>query len=320
MSTITPDDDVYVPPTAATKSVPPQAWLLLAFLAIAWGSMWPLIKLAVAEIPLMTLRASSAYIGAAVLFGVATAMGHSLKPARGEIGRMILCSFFLVTLWLILSATALSVLPAGRTALLAYTMPFFALVLGVLFFRETASRGRLVGVGLGLAAVAVLSGDALADIDGAAARIGIPAVLGAAITWAVGSKLQIAFRFSTPLTVANGWMMTIGGIPIVCLAFYLDGGQWIDTVSTPALAAALAVAVMSQALGFLSWTTLLKLTDIAFASIAILVVPITSLGLSFLFLGEVMGTRDTIGMALLLLGLATVLPVKSVLRRFFKGR
>ncbi len=299
-------------PVAA--SVPVAAWLLLLCLTFAWGSMWPLLKLALTEIPLLTFRAGSAACAGLIMFGVAAISGIALRPAAGEARKVVLCAAVNVTMWFFLSALAVTYLPAGRAALLAYTMPLWALVVGVLFLKERLTLRRCLGVAAGIGAVLVFAWDDLRTAG--AAGIGIAAILAAALTWSVGSTLQKHFNFKTPVSVLVAWQFVLGSMPLMALALGTEETAWIADISMPVIASAISVTLISQAFGLWCWSMILKLTDMAFASIAVLTVPLMSQVLSILFLGEPFGPVELAGMLLITFGLATVLPLDQMVRRF----
>lgn len=311
------------PPQA---TVPPAAWLLLAGLTVAWGSMWPLLKIALGDIPLFSLRAGSAAGAALVLFAVAAASGIALAPRREERGKLVLCALVAVSAWFFLSALGVSLLPAGRAALLAYTMPLWALLIGVVFLNERLTLRRLLGVASGLAAILLFVYDDLAATsDTAGSEAGFPAlgiivILGAALAWSVGSTLQKQFDFKTPLSTLVGWQFLIGSVPLAGIAVMTDGTAWVATVSAEALLAALSVTLVSQAFGLWCWYSILKLTDMAFASIAVLSVPLMTQVLSAVLLGETFGPVEAVGLALITLGLATVLPLQGLTGRLRRRR
>lgn len=302
---------------AETDSVPPIAWVLLVALTFAWGSMWPLLKLAMSEIPLLTFRSGSALLAGLILFAASALAGLRLKPAPGEFPKILLCAGVNVSLWFFLSALAVSYLPAGRAALLAYTMPLWALIIGVVFLKERMTRKRIAGVAAGFCAVLVLSYEDVVAAGSDGLPIGIVAILAAAVTWSTGSILQKNFLFKTPVSVHVSWQFVIGSIPLLALSASYDDPAWIQTVSTPVLLAAASVTLISQSFGLWCWSMILKLTHMGFASIAVLTVPMMSQVLSFLFLGEAFGMVELIGLTLLTVGLATVLPLdglKALLR------
>lgn len=302
------------PPPAAQK-IPLRAWLLLLLLTLAWGSMWPFLKIALAEIPLMSLRASSASLGGVVLLFAAFLTGRRIRPAAGESGKIVLTAVFTTLCWFYLSGLAVTLLPAGRAALLAYTMPFFSLLISIFFLKERVTRKRYIGVFAGVAAIFVLSWDDVMRAGADGFPLGIVAILLAAVTWSIGSTMQKNYMFQTPVSVLTGWMLVVGGIPLCIIASGTDSLAWIGTVSPQALFAAVSIAIFSTALGMLCWSGILKLTDIGFASIAVLSVPVMSQILSFILLGESFDLTKGIGLALILFGLSTILPLNGLMQR-----
>lgn len=290
--------------------------MLLIGLTFAWGSMWPFLKLTLSEIPLLSFRAGSAVVAGLVLLCVSAVMGMRLRPAQGETAKVLICAAVSVSLWFYLSALGVSLLPAGKAALLAYTMPLWAFLIGVVFFAERVTLKRVLGVAAGLAAILVLAWEDLLQAGNSGLPLGIVAILGAAIAWSTGSTLQKRFGFRTPMSVVIGWQFVLGSVPLMLLAIILEPQTtWIADLSWPVVAAALSVTVISQAFGLWCWATILKLTDVAFASIAVLSVPMVSQILSFVFLGEVFGAAEAAGLALITFGLATILPLGGLFRR-----
>lgn len=298
--------------SASAGTIPALAWILLAALTIAWGSMWPLLKIAVSEIPLFSFRAGSAVVASILLFCVTWLSGFSARPVKGEFPKIAIVGLFGVALWFVLSALSVSLLPAGRAALLAYTMPFWALIVAVLFLGERLTSRRALGVSAGLGAIVLLSWRDLSGGGGEeTSLLGIATVLCAAVVWSVGSTLQKEFAFKTPVSAHLAWQLTIGAAPLTAVALLVDSTDWIAIVSQRAVIAALVVSIISLAFGLWCWSMILKLTNMAFASIAVLSVPAASLCLSAYLLGEPLGLTELGGLALLLGGLATILPFRG---------
>lgn len=310
-----------VPPAdTGRKPVPAMAWLLLCGLTLAWGSMWPFMKLALTEVPLLTFRSSSALVAGLVMLVGAAAFGSRIRPAAGEFPKIFLVATFAVTLWFFLSALGVQYLTAGRAVLLAYTMPLFAMLIGVVGYGERITLKRGFGVASATAAVLVLAWqDLFMAESGAGLPIGVVAMLGAAFCWSLGSTLQKRFQFQTPVHVLVGWMFLSGAVPLGIAAGVRDPAiDWTE-LSLPVLSAALCVTLISQAFGLWCWSMILKLTDVAFASIAVLTVPLATQVLSFIILGETFGLTEGLGLVMILLGLTAVLPVGHMLRHL-RGR
>src|SRR5215510_8751644 len=57
--------------TPDQQTLPRSTWALLVMLSLGWGCNWPLMKLALAEIPIWTFRGLCVMAGAAGIFAIA---------------------------------------------------------------------------------------------------------------------------------------------------------------------------------------------------------------------------------------------------------
>ncbi|MBP5855950.1 DMT family transporter [Marivibrio halodurans] len=302
-------------------SIPRRAWVLLPLLACCWGATWPMMKIGTAEIPVLTFRALTAVIAGAALMIATAARYRTVLPRRDEWGRLLLCAPINVTAWFYFSALAVTLLPAGRAALLAYTMPLWAFIIGVLFLKEPILKRRVLGVVAGVGAILLMAWDGIEGAVGRAAETawgmptGILAITAAAIAWSIGSTLQKEVRFESPVMPIAAWQLAIGAIPLTALALVLEPLDWVGAVGTGPLLATLGVSLISQATGMWIWFTMLQITSMAFASLAVLAVPLVGMGLSAAFLGEPLGLVEMAGFLLITVGLATVLPLDRLFGR-----
>ena len=107
-------------------AVPLKGALLLILLALAWGSFWPVMKIALEEFPIVSFRGISGELGGILILSVALFTGRSLRVPRSEILPLILVSFVTTTCWFLLSAIGVTTIGSGRSALIANTMPLWA--------------------------------------------------------------------------------------------------------------------------------------------------------------------------------------------------
>ena len=136
-----------------------QSWrgvILLGALTILWGSNWPAMKLALRELDPWTFRTVCLLVGGGGLLALVRAGGHSLRVPRAERWPLALIALFNITGWHICSAYGLTLVHAGRAAIIAYTMPLWTVIFGRLLIGERITRSRLAALGLGLAGMAVL--------------------------------------------------------------------------------------------------------------------------------------------------------------------
>ena len=93
-----------------SQRVPRNALWLIVALNVFWGLNWPMVKLAVNEMPVLSFRAICVYGGAAGLFLVALASRQSLAVPRGAWRVLIFCAVFNITFWHLLGAYGVSLL------------------------------------------------------------------------------------------------------------------------------------------------------------------------------------------------------------------
>ena len=71
----------------AASRVPLRGLGLLALIAFFWGLNWPMMKLAVNDLPLFTFRSFCVAAGAAGMLGLAWARGERIAVPRALWGR-----------------------------------------------------------------------------------------------------------------------------------------------------------------------------------------------------------------------------------------
>ena len=125
-----------------------------------------------------------------------------------------------ITAWNLLVAYGVSMIPSGRAAILAYTMPAWAIPLSVWLLGERLNGRRITGLLLGMAGLALLLGEGVRNLG--TAPVGSLLVLCAAVMWALATVFQKRFPVAMPVGVYTAWIMLLGGIPIFIGALILD--------------------------------------------------------------------------------------------------
>ena len=270
--------------TTSVDHIPARLWWVLAGLTFAWGFNWTAMKLAVSEVPPFTFRSMCLGIGSAVLFTVMKASGHSLAVPKGHWGRLIGLAFIAITSWNLLVAYGVSMIPSGRAAILAYTMPAWAIPLSVWVLGERLNGRRITGLALGMAGLALLLGQSVSNLG--AAPIGTLLVLCAAVMWALATVLQKRFPVSMPVGVYTAWIMLLGGIPIFIGALILDDFGRLAEVSPKAWFGVTYNVLIAFAWAHWAWIKLATTLSVTVFSLAMLLTPMIGVLSGMLFLGE----------------------------------
>jgi drug/metabolite transporter (DMT)-like permease len=285
-------------------TLPRSTWALLTMLTLGWGFNWPMMKLAVNEVPVLSFRALCLAVGAAGTFAIARAGGHAIVPKRNEWPQLAATSLLNVTAWNVLIAYGVLLLPAGRSVILAYTMPLWVALLSAPVLHEPLTSRRMLGVALGTAGMLLLIGSELTALR--AAPTGALLVIGAALAWAVGTVLIKRFPTELPTTSFSGWQMLLGGIPLMIGALAFDVGK----VHVPSLQASIAVLYnmfIAFILCYWAWFKIVSRASAVVSALGTLLIPVVGVISSMVVLGERPSWQEFTAMSLVLAAIGTVL-------------
>jgi drug/metabolite transporter (DMT)-like permease len=286
------------------QTLPRSMWMLLAVLTLGWGFNWPMMKMTLAELPVWTFRGLCVGSGAIGLFVIARANGQATRVPRTQWGWLIVISICNVTLWNVLIGYGLRMLPAGRSAILAYSMPVWAVLLSVFILHEKLTPRRVLGLMLGMAGMAVLLGGELSVMR--TSPLGAILVLGGAIGWALGTVLMRRFPTTLGTTALTAWQLLIGGLPIMIGALVIDWGDWrpIGTAATVGLVYNMTFVFIFC---YWAWFKIATAAPPGVSSLSTLMIPIVGVFSGIWLLGESPQWQEYVALVLVIASLATVL-------------
>jgi len=291
--------------SAEPDHLPRHLWWVLAGLSLAWGFNWTALKVALSEVPPWTFRSLCLGLGSAVLFAALRAGGQRLAVPREQWSRLALLAFLNITCWNMLVAFGVALIPSGRAAILAYTMPVWSVPLSIWLLGERVTPRKLAGLALGMAGLALLLGESLVSLG--SAPLGSLLVLGAALTWAFGTVLQKRYPVGMAAGPYTAWIMLLGGVPIFAGALLLEDPRALQSVTLwPALGVAYNVFI-AFAFAHWAWIKIATSVPVSIFSISMLIIPVVGVLSGMLFLGERPTWAEYAALALVLGALLTVL-------------
>jgi drug/metabolite transporter (DMT)-like permease len=293
------------PAPGRSESLPPTGFLLLAGITLFWGANWPMMKIALGEIPVWSFRSLCLLGGGVGLLALSGISGRSLRVPRREVGPLMLCAVFNVIGWHLFSGYGVSLIPAGRAVIIAFTMPLWATLLSGLMLGERLTLAKLTGLALGLAGLAILIGPDLRTIG--SAPLGALLMLGAALSWATGTVLLKRFTWTIGSARLAGWQLLFGALPVVTGALLIDGPPALTGISTEALLATLYIIALPMVFCHWAYFQVVRLFPAALAAIGTLAIPVVGVLSSALVLGEAVGYRELVSLVLVCSALAVVL-------------
>ncbi len=267
---------------------------------LIWSYSWIVMKQALAYAGPFDFVSLRYLIGAAVLFGALAVSGRSLRPPPllpvALIGLLQTAAFQGLAQWALVSGGA------GKVALLAYTMPFWSVLLAWPLLSEQPSRKQWVG--LALAALGLLC--IIEPWRGLGSGWGTALALLGGLGWAGGtvlSKRLFQRHDVQPLSLA-AWQMLFGALALGIAALLVPQRpvEW----SLPFIAALAYSAVLASSVAWCLWLLVIQRLPTAVATLSSLGVPVLSVLLAWMILHEQPTPWEGAGIVLILLGLVAV--------------
>lgn len=285
--------------TSSSSSRRGAVFAMLATILI-WAYSWIVMKQVLAYAGPFDFAALRYLLGAAVLFIVLVMTRQPLRPPplllTIGIGLFQTAAFQGLGQWALRSGGA------GHVALLAYTMPFWAVLLAWLMLGDRPTRRHVVG--LALAAVGLLC--IIEPWRAMGSPVSTLLAIAGGICWAVGTVLskRMFLRHQPSVLNLTAWQMLAGGIALGIVALVVPQRPiaW-----TGAFLAGLAYSVIvASSLAWLLWSMVLRRLPTAIASLSSLGVPIVSVLLAWSILHEQPSLMEWVGIAFVLGGLVAV--------------
>lgn len=280
-------------------------WGLLLLLGAIWGGSFFFARIAVAEIPPLTLVLFRVAIAGAALHVFLLLRGPSFATALPHWRNF-------VALGVLNNAIPFSLIFAGQTALgagvasvLNATTPFWTIVIAnAVTSDEKLSWNKVAGVLFGIAGTAVMIG------PGLAAGLGGPvwaklALIAASVSYALALIVARRFRGMPPVIVATG-QLTVSTAVMIPVALAVSGLAGFAGTSSHVWAAVLGLALLSTAFAYLLYFTIIARAGATNASLVTLIVPVSAILLGAVFLGERLELFELAGIALIAVGLIVI--------------
>lgn len=279
-------------------------WLLLLALSLLWGCSFLFGRVAVAEVPPLTLVLARVGIAALALHLVLRAAGIRFAPDRARCRDYALMGLLnnLVPFGLIFFGQL--EIGAGLAAVINGMTPFWSALIARAAGAERLPLRKAVGVILGFCGLAVTVGPAALDgLD--APLIAQIAVVGATISYGAASVFGRRFAGQQPLVTATG-QLSASTVLVLPLALAVDTPWMLPMPGPAALGAVLGLALISTALAYILFFRVLASAGATNVALVTLLIPVSAIALGAVVLGETVEPRQIGGMAMIALGLAVI--------------
>jgi drug/metabolite transporter (DMT)-like permease len=290
-----------------------QVILAFALVYVFWGSTYLAIGIAdQQQIPPAVMCAIRFSIAGSLMLAAFALFGRSIRITLNEAIRLAAIGCLLLVGGNFGLAWAEQWVPTGFAALIIAVTPIWFLLLETFVFRgdRLSSRG-LIGVGMGIAGVAVLFWPKFEH----RAALGIMPLLGACVllvssfSWSVGSVLSRKWQMNVDPFVATAWEMLFAAIGNAIVA--LATGEYHHIVITRrGMLAVLYLVVFGSWVGYTAYIWLLKHVPTPKVATYAYVNPMVAVFLGWLILDERLDAFMFAGTVIIVAGVALVTTAK----------
>jgi drug/metabolite transporter (DMT)-like permease len=281
-----------------------RAKLLLVALCLLWGLNWPMMKIALADIPPLSMRTMTAALGALTLLIICLATRRRLRLAGAKAwGHVFIISFLNVGAFSLLTAYAQIAAATSRITILIYTMPIWTVVLAWALLRERPNARQVLAVGLCALGLTVL----IYPLAASGVPLGLLLAVAAGMSWGAGTVyLKWARVDLDPLALAF-WQLMIAFLLIAACLTVFDGRLDLDHAHAGSLLAMAFAGVIGSGVAYAMWFEIVRLLPAATASLGTLGIPLVGVVATVLIVGERPTLADLTGFALIFAASACVL-------------
>lgn len=279
-------------------------FLCLGVTAFGWALNWPLMKILLQQWPPLFSRGLAGVVSALILFSIAKARGQAIDVPRAAVPRLLFAPFTNVVAWMGFGTVAMKFVPVGQGALIVYTMPIWAMLLAWPLAGTRPTLADLAALVLGIGGLAVLLGGGGLSVD-AGWLLGVVLLFSAAILFAIGNILNRA-PFPMPPLVVVAWQVGLGCLVMLIFGVAFEGPNY-GALTAGGLACQIYMTLVPMGICYLTWFETLRRLPPASASTGMLLVPLIGVISAALILGEPLGLREVLAMALVLGGVTLAL-------------
>lgn len=275
-------------------------WLLVAAIApVAWGSTYFVTREFLPEGPMWgaAIRALPAGL---VLLALVRRMPHGSWWWKSVVlGTLNVGAFF------VLVYAAAQLLPASIASTIMAFSPMTLALVAWLLVGERPNAIRLAGAVVGVGGVALM----LLGGQGTLSPIGVVASIAAMIMSSFGFMLAKRWNRDVDVLASTAWQLTAGGLMLLPVAALVEGPP--PALDGQAIAGYAYLTLVATALAYVTWFTALKHLRGDAVGLVGLLNPVTGVLLGVLVAGDVLVTRQWIGLGLVLVGIAAPLALRS---------
>ncbi len=276
-----------------------EGFALLLVTACSWGFNWPVMKFVLTELPPFTMRTVACAMGLVFAVMLAAVRRERLIPQRDQIWPLVVFATLNFGAFTVFTTISLVWLRASEAVVITYTLPIWAALLAWPMLGERPTAWRVCGMVLALAGVALLVGADQMRADWTLLP-GVGSGFLAAMVFGLGTVIAKRRPLAMPPVAGVAWQLGFGTIPVLILAAF-ERPDW-ARVTPLAWGGFVYVAILPMTIAYLTWFRALRLLPASIAATSVLLSPLVGVLASAALLGDPLGTRQAVALAVTLTG------------------
>lgn len=283
----------------------PAAWVMLLTLGMIWGGSFFFARIAVADVPPLTLAFLRVFLAAIALHIFVAGRFGVYVSIRTRWPSFLLLGLINNVIPFSLIFMGQTRIGAGLAAILNATTPLFTLIIAnALTKDERMTPMKAAGCVLGFAGMLFLIGPAA--FEGFDAHIWAQlAIVGAAVSYGFAATFAKSFRQVAPVVTATG-QLSASSLILLPLIIVVDRPWTLPAPPFATVAAIVSLAVLSTSIAYILYFRIIAIAGATNGSLVTLVVPPSAMVLGILFLGEQATAHALAGLVLIAAGLVTI--------------
>lgn len=269
-----------------------------------WGISFISIKIAVSEVPPLTMALIRFAMASAILLAIIRRVEPEAKVDKNDRNNMMLAGFLGITIYFFFENIGVKLTTASNASLIISLTPIMAIIMDVLIFKSRISSGRMLGIIVSvIGSYLVVTANGQIDFSSTAFR-GNLLMLGAMLSWVfyTGMNKSLQGKYSGLfLTTYQTLWGTIFLLPMSLLEYK----HW-HLFSLTALGNIFFLAVCCSALGYFLYLYALKKLDVTITTLYLNLVPIVAVISGYLILQETILPIQLLGGLFIIAGILMV--------------
>ena len=286
------------------QKMTPFLWSALILSATLFGSSFLFIKLTVGDIPPFTLAAGRAALAAVAVYMFMRINGARLPKLGRNWAPLIVLGVLTAVIPYVAIAWGQRYIDSSLGGILFATIPVFSVLVAPFFLsEERLTLNRLLGVVLGFGGVILAVGpQTFSGVD--TQLIGAVVTIAAALSYATGNIYARTQKSLSPVVIAAG-QLVVATIALVPISLVADQ-PWTLSPAPNALVYLGVVALFNTAIPVLLMFWLVRNAGASNASLLAFFMPVASVLLGVLVLGEALSWMTVAGFGTIIIGGALV--------------